>query len=920
MSITFYKKLLELFESRPEVYAEAWYNKDQKRWAYRRMTKELTPKVVARHCQDETYAGIGIYPLLNNNLCKWVSADFDVHDEKEKKEVNEAVKKIYELADNSDLHLYQEYSKSGKGMHLWMFFTKPVESYKARKLMMGLIDGAGATELSSMDRLFPSQDILHKGKGNKGIGNLIHMPFSAHFIKDGCYFIDRDGTRFNNSIDDIEAWIDTVELETPEKVDVVLDQWGYLHSKDTALEIEHDNTAYEFAEDGLAKVMEEPFIVWCRENHAKVDYNAWIGMITNLLPFGDEGHKAIHKISAMDKRYNKDDTNKKIIDCDPMTPITYNWLAKNTLFGEEERPNVSYKSPVGAGVKRNSYETPVFEAYGSYWFNNKDKGNYQISNFTLTPKSNVRINGKIERIFDIVAQKKIITDVQINGDVLSSLDKFRRVVSEHSVECQFFGNINHLLKLQEYINATYPNIEEITGVKDIGLHKANNELDWTVITQTSAWNRKERNTNYVYYNTVEKGITLSPDVSINTKELEKLSIYLMQFNEFAICSAIVGWLGAIMVKQRLYVTHNHRFPAMIVHGQAGSGKTETGRKIMQRWFGDIGTMFSIGDLTKFVMLKLNGSTNTFPLFLDEYKPSMIGEDKVKFISQMVRTIYDQSTASRGRADQTIEEYTMTSPIAIMGETGFSEPALIERSIDIFMSKSDSIKHLDDFITLTKLPLDRLGNAYLNWTLGLTDEYVLKVFDKEKEKLGLDRVEHNIAMMNLGLELLHQYFETNKIDFPIDKAKEAVAERQMELVKESGEVTTAVDNILRAMYTMKQSGVIGDECIQVSDDEEELAVDTRVIYPVFKKWARETQFEYEVIPEKEFNKQIKKMVYYIGAKSVRMDGKSKYAKVFDVKQLVRRDIMSQFSEHEQLRVDGLIETTKPKDDENDPNYG
>ena len=234
MSIEFYKKLLELFESRPEVYAEAWYNKDQKRWAYRRTTKELTPKVVARHCQDKEYAGIGIYPLLNNNLCKWVSADFDVHDEKEKKEVTEAVQKIYELADNSDLHLYQEYSKSGKGMHLWMFFTKPVESWKARKLIMGLIDGAGATDLSSMDRLFPSQDNLHTNASNKGIGNLIHMPFSAHFIKDGCYFIDRDGTRFNNTLDDIEAWMDTVELETPEKVDVVLDQWGYLQSKDTS--------------------------------------------------------------------------------------------------------------------------------------------------------------------------------------------------------------------------------------------------------------------------------------------------------------------------------------------------------------------------------------------------------------------------------------------------------------------------------------------------------------------------------------------------------------------------------------------------------------------------------------------------------------------------------------------------------------
>ena len=910
-----YEQLLELFKSRPEVYAEAWWNgkADTKRWAYKRISKELNAKVVARHCQDKEYAGIGIYPLLNNNECKWVSADFDVHNEKEKKEVNEAIQKIYELADISDLHLYKEYSKSGKGIHLWMFFTVPVESWKARKLMMGLIQGAGAIDLSSMDRLFPSQDTLHQK--SKGIGNLIHMPFSAHFIKEGCYFVDRRGDKYRNNADDIEAWMDTVSLETPEKLDVVLDQWGFLKAKDSELEIEHDDTNYEFADDGLAKVMEEPFMVWCRENYQKVDYNAWLGLITNLLPFGEAGKEAIHKLSALDiKRYDKEDTNKKIIDCDDMTPITYNWLAKNTDFGQEERPNVSYKSPVGAGVKRKAYESPIFEAYGSYWFDNKDKGNYQIANFTLTPKSNVVIDSKIERIFDIHAQKKIITDVQINGDVLSSLDKFRRVVSEYSVECQFFGNINHLLKLQEYINQTYPSIREINGVKDIGIHKAKNELDWTVITQSSAWNNKGRNDNYVYYNTVDKGITLSPDVKVNNKELSKMAVALMQFNEFAICSAIVGWLGAIMVKQRLYVLHNHRFPAMIVHGQAGSGKTETGRKVMQRWFGDIGTMFSIGDLTKFVMLKLNGSTNTFPLFLDEYKPSMIGEDKVKFISQMVRTIYDQSTASRGKADQTIEEYTMTSPIAIMGETGFTEPALIERSIDIFMAKMDSAKHLDDFTELSKLPLDRLGNSYLNWTLGLTDDYIVEAFEKEKIKLGTDRVEHNIAMMNLGLELLHQYFKTHKVKFPVDRAKEAVAERQLELVKESGEVTTAVDNILRAMITMKQSNIVGEECICNAGNEDELAVDTRVIYPYFKKWARETAFEYEIIPEKEFNKQVKKMGYYICARSVRMDGQSKYARVFDVQKLIRKDIMTQLSEHEQLRIDGEITTVKPKVEE------
>ena len=43
------------------------------------------------------------------------------------------------------------------------------------------------------------------------------------------------------------------------------------------------------------------------------------------------------------------------------------------------------------------------------------------------------------------------------------------------------------------------------------------------------------------------------------------------------------------------------------------------------------------------------------------------------ISQMVRTLYDQSSAARGRADQTISHYPMIAPVVLIGEEGFTEP-------------------------------------------------------------------------------------------------------------------------------------------------------------------------------------------------------------------------------------------------------
>jgi hypothetical protein len=69
-----------------------------------------------------------------------------------------------------------EMSRSGVGMHAWVFFTAPVPAQTARRLGTGLLREAmairGKVNLASYDRLFPSQDLLPAG----GVGNLIALP------------------------------------------------------------------------------------------------------------------------------------------------------------------------------------------------------------------------------------------------------------------------------------------------------------------------------------------------------------------------------------------------------------------------------------------------------------------------------------------------------------------------------------------------------------------------------------------------------------------------------------------------------------------------------------------------------------------------------------------------------------------------
>ena len=128
-----YKELKELFYARTDVYAECYYDKNTKRYAYKSVKKALTQELLKKHVTDKKFYGIGIYPLLEGNKTKWISADFDFHSESDKEEATEALTAMQMLADELGIKFYTEISKSGNGMHVWFFFSEETESWKARR-------------------------------------------------------------------------------------------------------------------------------------------------------------------------------------------------------------------------------------------------------------------------------------------------------------------------------------------------------------------------------------------------------------------------------------------------------------------------------------------------------------------------------------------------------------------------------------------------------------------------------------------------------------------------------------------------------------------------------------------------------------------------------------------------------------------
>ena len=211
MKIAFFASM---FAARTDVHAVRWENARTGRsgwmpavrggWrkgvaASSREYLPLTSDIVASHLTGDI--DLGLYPLLDGDRCWWLAADFDGS-----AAMLDALSYL-KAARAVGAPVALEVSRSGQGAHAWLFFTSPVPAATARQVGTGLLRDAialrGRMDLSSYDRLFPSQDVLPTG----GVGNLIAAPLQGRCRRRGA-----------------TVFLDTSTLEPHD------DQWVYLSS------------------------------------------------------------------------------------------------------------------------------------------------------------------------------------------------------------------------------------------------------------------------------------------------------------------------------------------------------------------------------------------------------------------------------------------------------------------------------------------------------------------------------------------------------------------------------------------------------------------------------------------------------------------------------------------------------------------
>ncbi len=122
---------------------------------------------------------IGIYPMLPDEKCWFLAADFD------KSSWREDVKAYGTTCTELDIPFSVERSRSGNGGHVWLFFEEPIPCMKARAIgsfiLTETMERRPELGFDSYDRFFPNQDTLPQG----GFGNLIALPFQKKPREDG---------------------------------------------------------------------------------------------------------------------------------------------------------------------------------------------------------------------------------------------------------------------------------------------------------------------------------------------------------------------------------------------------------------------------------------------------------------------------------------------------------------------------------------------------------------------------------------------------------------------------------------------------------------------------------------------------------------------------------------------------------------
>lgn len=612
--------------------------------------------------------------------------------------------------------------------------------------------------------------------------------------------------------------------------------------------------------------------------------------------------------------------------------ILFKWAMQKHIEEKEEilkeamEINESFKDELDQKEMEkivNSVYKGVKEKHKSVYYNRKG---VPISNFIIKPLKYIVCEDN--SMFDIL-EAEVVTNKGAKVRRLYRPNDFDEVRKFNAVTnflaAKFLGTQKNLQDIKAELYEQVPLI--LKGILSNGLHKK--EGEWVFVDEEGSLRSD---------GTIRKDLVQIPQEGIRSKilevdpitseELQTIAPFLLKFNSIEIAASIMGYVGAIFLKERLKQEFNIKFPHLLISGEAGAGKSETVENIIMPMLSYDSDKTTANGITTYTAERKISSSNTLPFIINEYKPTQMPQYKVDLISYLLRVAYEDETSIRGRKDLTMQTLKLTAPIILIGELSTTETAVIERSLILTLSIVDSEPHFFEFSNLVSLGvLPQLGRSLLEQALKIEKselENLLKEIDKKIEELEeltrtreeemiarktSPRVLNTVRVTALGLYMIKRVFEEKGLDFKEETGHDisdlikkiydnVIKENLGGFAKTKTMVGTTLETISKALGRLEIDDNLPMLVIPYKiQDKVGLRIDELYIetYKFIKNYGMKKT---EIMDEQDFIKQLEKTSYCDGKKVAKftVNGERKSVRCMVI------DLLK--AEMEGIEVDGI----------------
>lgn len=506
----------------------------------------------------------------------------------------------------------------------------------------------------------------------------------------------------------------------------------------------------------------------------------------------------------------------------------------------------------------------VFEDTNHYYILGKGSEPVIISSFQIEPCRRIIVeNGEIIDADVYTDRGRLYRNVRFPREAWHSKRNLLKVLGP--VDLQWSGSDENVQGVLRLIASR--EVPTLKGTTNLGYLETDKGPRWVTPGCVLAPAGDVSEEDIIY---VSSGATLcdrvcykpNPAPLVETAAAAAILPRLLELNTPEVVLPILGWFFAAPLKPRITKLLRH-FPILMVWGTQGSGKSTTIMEVFWPMFGVVAADPYSATETEFALIKLLSSTNSVPIFIDEYKPHTMQRFRKNTLHRYIRRLYGGEVEERGRADQTLVTYRLSAPLCLAGESRPTESAVVERIIVSNPEKNKlestpRYEHAYHAIQQTNPTL--IASSIIRFLLSCDTEADMSVAKSITDKLLKNRevpfrVRDNLVVMVLGLHCFEEFAASLDIALP-DLQVDLAVDKMLKDILEGGGVSvkSALDYFLEELSVMAIAGTLQHGRHYIYDNGF-LALSFGACHAAYCEHARRTALEGDVPDRKAMRRMV-----------------------------------------------------------------